>query len=127
LLAVYDDIMRPPNIVPYLNRVLFAPTEAAVTALVVAIYAAVFISSIAVYESVPAAPKPQYQRGLHLEQAWRDLQLVCCPYLDFRRCLPGLNRLLKSLILTTHTPTVKFETIFSAVSVESLIPILISR
>ncbi|CAE6427113.1 unnamed protein product [Rhizoctonia solani] len=68
--------MRPPNIVPYLNRVLFAPTEAAVTALVVAIYAAVFISSIAVYESVPAAPKPQYQRGLHLEQAWRDLQLI---------------------------------------------------
>ncbi|CAE7139690.1 unnamed protein product [Rhizoctonia solani] len=68
--------MRPPNIVPYLKRVLFAPTEITVTALVVSIYAAVFISSILVYENVPTPPEPHHQRGLDLGQAWTDLQQI---------------------------------------------------
>ncbi|KAF8756126.1 Peptidase family M28 [Rhizoctonia solani] len=68
--------MRPPNIVPYIKHALFAPGNITITALIVAIYAAIFISSIVVYESVPAPPKPQHQRGLNLEQAWRDLQLI---------------------------------------------------
>ncbi|CAE6536705.1 unnamed protein product [Rhizoctonia solani] len=68
--------MRPPNIVPYVKRVLFAPTEIAVTALVVAIYASVFISSVIVYETVPTPPEPHHQRGLDLNQAWKDLQLI---------------------------------------------------
>ncbi|KDN39216.1 hypothetical protein RSAG8_08987, partial [Rhizoctonia solani AG-8 WAC10335] len=68
--------MRPPNVVPYLKRALFAPTEITVTALVVAIYAAVFISSIVVYETVPTPPKSHHQRGLDLNQAWRDLQQI---------------------------------------------------
>ncbi|CAE6493520.1 unnamed protein product [Rhizoctonia solani] len=68
--------MRPPNIVPYLKRALFAPTEISVTALVVAIYAAVFISSIIVYENVPTPPRYHRQRGLDLDQAWRDLQQI---------------------------------------------------
>ncbi|KAF8711662.1 Peptidase family M28, partial [Rhizoctonia solani] len=68
--------MRPPNIVPYIKHALFAPGNITITALIVAIYAAIFISSIVVYESVPAPPKPQHRRGLNLEQAWRDLQLI---------------------------------------------------
>ncbi|KAG8711905.1 hypothetical protein FRC11_001497 [Ceratobasidium sp. 423] len=68
--------MRPPNIVPYVKRALFAPTEIAVTALVVAIYAAVLISSVIVYETVPAPPQPYNQRGLDPNQAWKDLQLI---------------------------------------------------
>ncbi|KEP49890.1 putative zinc metalloprotease [Rhizoctonia solani 123E] len=68
--------MRPPNIVPYLKRILFAPTELSVTTLVVAIYAAVFISSILVYENVPTPPKYHHQRGLDLDQAWNDLQQI---------------------------------------------------
>ncbi|KAH7334608.1 hypothetical protein B0J17DRAFT_602306 [Rhizoctonia solani] len=68
--------MRPPNIVPHVKRALFAPTEFTVTALVAVIYAAVFISSILVYESVPAPPTPDRQQGLDLSQAWRDLQKI---------------------------------------------------
>ncbi|CAE6471379.1 unnamed protein product [Rhizoctonia solani] len=68
--------MRPPNILPYIKRAFLAPTNITVTALVAIIYATVFISSIIVYESVPVPPKQQHQRGLHLEQAWRDLQLI---------------------------------------------------
>ncbi|KAJ1301373.1 hypothetical protein OPQ81_008638 [Rhizoctonia solani] len=68
--------MRLPNIVPYFKRGLFVPTEVTVTALVATIYFAVFISSVLVYENVPAPPRHYRPRGLDLNEAWRDLQLI---------------------------------------------------
>ncbi|CAE6507149.1 unnamed protein product [Rhizoctonia solani] len=70
--------MRPPNIVPYIKRAFLTPTELTVTTLVAVVYAAVFISSILVYETVPALPTPHRQRelGLDIRQAWGDLQKI---------------------------------------------------
>lgn len=65
--------MRVPGIV---KSVVLEPTSIRVTALISIVYAAVFIASVVVHETVPAPPPKSQQRGLDLDQAWLDLQEV---------------------------------------------------
>ena len=68
--------MRVLAVLPHLKSALQSPSQAATTLLIALVYAAVFISSVVVHETVPAPPSNTNQRGLDLDQAWRDLQAV---------------------------------------------------
>lgn len=68
--------MRAFTLLLHLKSALLSPTQTGITLLIVVIYAAVFISSVIVHETVPSPPRSSNQLGLDLDQAWSDLQAV---------------------------------------------------
>ncbi|KAG8727630.1 hypothetical protein FRC10_005805, partial [Ceratobasidium sp. 414] len=56
------------------KSVALRPTSLSITILVSLIYAAIFIASVVIHETVPPPPAKSHQRGLDLDQAWSDLQ-----------------------------------------------------
>ncbi|KAG8694553.1 hypothetical protein FRC08_008413 [Ceratobasidium sp. 394] len=68
--------MRVPALIPYLKPVALKPTSLSITAFISVIYAAIFIASVVIHETVPSPPAKSDQRGLDLDQAWSDLQEI---------------------------------------------------
>ncbi|KAG9085946.1 hypothetical protein FRC06_003350, partial [Ceratobasidium sp. 370] len=68
--------MRMPVLVPFLKSVLLTPKPLSITAFISVLYAAIFIAGVVIHETLPAPPDKSHQRGLHLDQAWSDLQEI---------------------------------------------------
>ena len=57
-----------PSLVPF--------EKLQVTVVILLCYLAAIISTVVVQERLPTAPQHQRAVGLHLDEAWRDLQAV---------------------------------------------------